>query len=212
MQSILSRGKSAKASFTAGLVLGASTLLLISGCVAGGGSEEASTATPIPGIDLGSNNQEEVATKSQPKACELVNATEASEIMGEPARVQEGYDPNDGSVEEDVWASTCVYQAGTPENERGLVISVVEGLTDSTRTESDAFYAAVKAKENGVDVPGLGDQAFSLTGALVALYVKKGNIWFSAGAALTTTDATSSNVVVEPEQTMQAIKLILSKL
>lgn len=198
--------------FAAGLVLGASTLLLISGCAAGGGSEEASTTTPIPGIDSGSNNQEEVATKSQLKACELVNATEASEIMGEPAGVPEEYDPNDGSVEEDVWASTCVYQAGTPENGRGLVIMVLEGLTDSARTENDAYHAAVKAQGNGVDVPGLGDQAFSLTGTLFGIFVKKGNIWFSAGAGLATVDATSSNVVAEPEQNMQAIKLILSKL
>ena len=201
--------------FAAGLVLGASTLLLISGCAAGGGSEEASTTTLIPGIDSGSNNQEEVATKSQLKACELVNATEASEIMGEPARVQEGYDPNDGSVEEDVWASTCVYQAGTPENGRGLVIMVLEGLTDSARTENDAFHAAGKAQGNGVDVPGLGDQAFSVPGSMVGvddIFVKKGNIWFSTSAGFATADATSIRTVSDPEQNMKMLKLILSKL
>ena len=57
--------------FTAGLVLGASTLLLISGCAAGGGSEEASTTTP--GIHSGSNNQEEVATPGTDKPIKLPN-------------------------------------------------------------------------------------------------------------------------------------------
>ena len=201
----------------AGLVLGASTLLLISGCAAGGGSEEASTTTPIPGIDSGSNNQEEVATKSQPKACELVNATEASEIMGEPAEVQEGYDPNDGSAEDDIWVSLCVYQAvnPTPEKAGGLVILVVEGLSDSARTENDAYHAAVKAQENGVDVPGLGDQAFSVSdsaGVVGTIFVKKGNIWFSNSAGFGTADATSIRTVSDPEQNMKMLKLILSKL
>ena len=169
------------------------------------------------GIDSASNNQEEVATKSQPKACELVNAAEASELMGEPAKVQEGYDPSDGSAEEDVWVSLCVYQAvnATAEKAGGLVIMVVEGLSDSARTENDAYYAALKAQGNGVDVPGLGDQAFTVSSSTVGvddIFAKKGNIWISTSAGFGTADANSIQTVSEPEQNKQMLELILNKL
>ena len=92
---------------------------------------------------------------------------------------------------------------------------VVEGLSDSARTENDAYHAAVKAQGNGVDVPGLGDQAFSVTGSTVGvddIFVKKGNIWISTSAGFGTADTTSIQTVSDPEQNRQMIELILSKL
>lgn len=145
-------------------------------------------------------------TAASVKACDAFTLAEAQTVLGGSAQASSLNGAADTSTADQA-LSSCGYQVVSGSNVTTANVSLTGSLTQKGLSLTTASFSALKSKDAGTAVSGIGDQAFydSKTNALVAL---KGNYMLVVTYLAENNGATSYGQA----QTEQIAKAVVSKL
>ncbi len=109
-------------------------------------------------------------TPASAKACDAFTLTAAQATLGSSAQASSLNGAADTSTT-DQSISSCGYQVTNGANVTTANVSITGALTQSGQTLNTSAFSALKSKDNGTAVAGIGDQAFydSKTNTLTVL-------------------------------------------
>lgn len=181
------------------LVAGGAGYMMLKGD-AGGAEEKLASSDDIASTTVSNkvtketnNQQVKNVTKTKVKACDLLSESKVSNIVGvemiyTPGLTEEErgfYDESAGS-----WTSLCsfVEKNGTVESNAGVVVTILEGLSDSGKIGANEMFENVRLSDGGEAISGLGDKAFKVNDnndiGYNSYYVMKGNMLIWAYSAI----------------------------